>query len=153
MKSLRNSRGDTIVEVLIALGVLTTVLVGAYVTADRSQNASQASQERGEAIKTAESQIERLKAILISPTAPTVPSSTPFCIDDSTNVVALIGSPQPNPFGQSLSGDTLPYPNPCIKEDRYNVAIFRSGDTYNFLVRWERIGGNRDQINMYYKVY
>ncbi len=153
MIRIRNTRGDTIVEVLIALGVLTAVLVGAYVTANRTQNTSQASQERGEAIKSGEAQIERLKAILVSPSASTVPSGTPFCINDTGNVVVAISSPQPNPFSQSLSGDTLPYPSGCVKNNRYNVAILKSSSNYSILVRWERIGGNRDQINMYYRVY
>lgn len=64
MLTLHNKRGDTIVEVLIALAVLGSVLVGGYSIATRSINSVRASQERGEALKVAEGQIEQLRSYL-----------------------------------------------------------------------------------------
>lgn len=152
MNKLEKSRGDTIVEVLIALVVLTTVMVGAYVSANHAQNSSQASQERAEANKISESQIERLKGLLANPTS-TVPS-VPFCIKTDNSDFQLFGSSDPDPFAQSLESDTLPYPADCGNIDgRYNVAIMENGNTYSFIVRWYRAGGGRNQINMYYRVH
>lgn len=147
-----NKKGDTIVEVLLALVVLTTVIVGAYAASSRAQNASQAAQERAEALKRTESQIERLKGLLSGTAPPTIPGGS-FCIDEATNTIEIITAPA-DPFSESLEAATLPYSVPCGNLDgRYNVAVKYSGDTYTVLVRWERIGGSRDQIEMYYRAY
>lgn len=162
MSILHNSKGDTIVEVLIALTILGSILVGAFSTATRAQNASQASQERGEAIKIAESQIERMKGLLASSTPPDPATDFvgPFCIKND-NTIEPITSPA-NPFSEALETATLPYTGASTpisdacgnKDGRYNVAIqTTSANNYEFLVRWDRIGGGWDQINMYYRVY
>lgn len=54
--------GDTIVEVLIAMAVLSMVLGGAYVASNRSLAVSQQNQERAEALKLVEGQMEQLKS-------------------------------------------------------------------------------------------
>ncbi len=58
MKLLRQQRGDTIVEVLIAVAMLAFVITTASATTTRSSNTVRASQERGEALKLAQSQVE-----------------------------------------------------------------------------------------------
>jgi hypothetical protein len=149
MKIHKDSRGDTIVEVLIALVELTSVLVGAYVTANKSQNANRASQERGEATKAAEGQLEALKGLLASGNPP---SSTKFCVlADNSGYANLIS----DPFTEPLDSGTLPYqPTQCADRDcRYNVVIEKSVDTYKIRVRWNRINGGRDQIDIYYRAY
>lgn len=57
-----NQLGDTIVEVMIAVLVLSLTIGGAYAIATRSLKASRQAQERGEAVKLAESQIENIKS-------------------------------------------------------------------------------------------
>jgi type II secretory pathway pseudopilin PulG len=153
VRKLRNSRGDTIVEVLIALAVMTTVIVGAYASANKSQNSSQASQERAEAIKVAESQIERIKGLLASGTDANSTFSGVFCIKDDNTLDSTI--PNTSAFGSAnLASDSFPYSSECQKDGRYNVAVRRpSATNYEFLVRWERLGGGRDQINMYYRAH
>jgi len=59
---LRDQRGDSIVEVLIAIGICSLVLVSAFVITNKSTAAIQANQERIEAQHLAESQIEVLRA-------------------------------------------------------------------------------------------
>ncbi len=59
----RSQRGDTIIEVLIAMSVLSLVLVTGYSISTRSLNGIRVSQERGEALKIAESQVEMLHAL------------------------------------------------------------------------------------------
>ena len=49
--SIKSSRGDTIVEVLLAIAITSVVLAGAYVAVSGSMKASRAAQERGEAVK------------------------------------------------------------------------------------------------------
>lgn len=62
-----NSRGDTIVEVLIAITVMSSILGGAFVSARRSTNATRASQERVEALTIAQGQLERARASVSIP--------------------------------------------------------------------------------------
>lgn len=68
-----NMRGDTIVEVLIAIAVVSLVLAGSYASTRRSANATRTAQEQGEALKFAESQVEQIKAALESSPAGTIP--------------------------------------------------------------------------------
>ena len=80
MKGLSNG-GDTIVEVLIAIAVVSAVLGGAFVSANRSLNMSRQSQERGEALKLAEGQVERVKSLGTSADLYGPTTLSPFCID------------------------------------------------------------------------
>ncbi len=59
-----NSVGDTIVEVLIAIAVVSLVLGGAFTSTRKSANATRTAQEQGEALKLAESQVEQIKIAL-----------------------------------------------------------------------------------------
>lgn len=65
MHHLKNT-GDTIVEVLIAMAVVSLVLAGAYTSTRKSANATRTAQEQGEALKLAESQVEQIKVALDS---------------------------------------------------------------------------------------
>lgn len=56
-----NQVGDTIVEVLIAIVIITSVLVAAYQTTSRNTNLTQDTQEHSQALKLAESQLEYLR--------------------------------------------------------------------------------------------
>jgi Tfp pilus assembly protein PilV len=62
LKRLSNQRGDTIVEVILALAVLGVVLGGSVVLANRNTKSLQDSQEHAVAQRQAQSQIEYLKS-------------------------------------------------------------------------------------------
>ncbi|MCA9343581.1 hypothetical protein KC947_01350 [Candidatus Saccharibacteria bacterium] len=55
------NKGDTIVEVMIALTVLMLIIGGGYSIATRSLNGVQVAQERSEATKIAEGQLEAIR--------------------------------------------------------------------------------------------
>lgn len=57
----RGQRGDTIVEVLIAIAVISLVLVGAYASVNHNALTMQDSQEHGQALKLLQSQLEFLR--------------------------------------------------------------------------------------------
>jgi len=57
-----NRRGDTIVEVLIAIAIVSLVLTAAYVITTKNTVATQANQERIQAQHLVEAQIEALRA-------------------------------------------------------------------------------------------
>ena len=62
-------RGDTIIEVLIAIGIVSLVLTSAYALTNRNIQISQEVQEQAYAQKLVERQVELLRAASIKPTA------------------------------------------------------------------------------------
>jgi prepilin-type N-terminal cleavage/methylation domain-containing protein len=145
-------RGDTIVEVLVAIAVLTVILTGAYITARRGQDANQASQERSTAVGIIQTQIEGLKALITKGT-PGVPSAGAFCVNTAQTGFTPITT---DPFSQSLAATTFPFDNDCGNViNIYNVALEplpSSTTTYQIMVRWDRFNGGRDQIIMYDRI-
>jgi prepilin-type N-terminal cleavage/methylation domain-containing protein len=62
LKILKSSRGDTLIEVMISMAVIATVLGSAYAISSRSIKVGRLAQERVEAVKLLESQLETLKS-------------------------------------------------------------------------------------------
>lgn len=136
--SLTN-KGDTIIEVLLAITVVSAVLGGAYVSANRSVNAGRQAQERAEATKYVEKQIESLKAVASSPSVNIydgVPSQ--FCI---TGALLEVNATSP----QCRQGT----------DSRYQISVERTGpNTFKIRNQWDRVGGGgTEQIEMFYRVY
>lgn len=149
MRLINRSRGgDTIVEVLLAIAVTSVVLAGAYVAVDRSLKASRAAQERGEAVKVAETQIERLKYLSFSNFTADIYQNGPFCITPALAVQTMT----------NIESDAN-----CTTSGRYTASVTRdnSSGTHQIMVLWENITGSRtsaahpgfDQIKMYYRIY
>ena len=150
---LRNSgaRGDTIVEVLIAIAVVSMVLGGAYATTNRSLQASRSAQEQGVAIKLVESQLEQLKALADTPGGlSTAPSS--FC------VLASGGAPRPvstagagNPCSLNAQGTTAA----ATDQPVYRMAITEpTPDNFQIACNWFDVNGKlNDAIQMNYRAY
>jgi Tfp pilus assembly protein PilV len=150
MKRL-NSVGDTIVEVLLAVIVVGGVLAAAYVSSSRSLNANRASQERGEALKYVESQVEKIKANVSTPAGPG-PVGTYYCLDSASAPRSLLTNPP------ALDSDTwTSYPSQCIVGNipaGYHLLIFQPASGIYFAsARWDRAGGGgKEQIIIVYKV-
>lgn len=158
-------RGDTIVEVLIATAVIGMVLGISYVAANRAARMGQQAQERTEATKLAEGQIELLRA-----SAPTDArfssgvysaslSGKSFCISGGS----VIEQEEPlDLYTDDLKTDPpdtgAKYKIGCAFNDgRYLVAITRdSNDKFTVRVRWFRLGGGgengKDEVKMVYKI-
>jgi Tfp pilus assembly protein PilV len=130
-----NQIGDTIIEVMIAILVLSLTIGGAYGIANRSLKSARQAQEHGEALKLAESQLENVKAQAIKP-GTTIFSTNNFCFDAAGN----------------------PTTSSCQFNNRYNVSISQTSqanNVYQFTIRvqWESVGlSGTDQITMYYRV-
>lgn len=147
-----NSKGDTIVEVLLAITVVSAVLAGAYVSTSRSLKANRAAQERAEATEFVQQQAERLKYVSSTSNAASVFASGPFCIKDDLTVQNVT----------NISNDSN-----CTFGARYVISITYAGGSSPHLIRalWENatgsstvsIGGTSypgyDIINLYYRVY
>src|ERR1700733_10377249 len=82
-------RGDTLVEVLAAIVIVATVIGGAYTGSNKSLQSTRSAQERQNALKLSESQIEQLKSQIASD--PTkifgVAVPTKFCLSSDTTGV------------------------------------------------------------------
>ena len=86
-----NQRGDTILEVLISVAILSLILTTSFTLANRSSQATRQAAERGESSKFAQSEIEKLKYYLSTPNLTSMPSANSyFCLEvDAAGVAAL----------------------------------------------------------------
>lgn len=156
-----NQFGDTIVEVLIVTAVLGLVLAGSYAIASRSLKGMRASQERGEALKLAEAQIESIKTA--------VAAKTPGVVQHSQNLFCLklpAATPAeaaPHKFSlpakvtQPIENDDFGrYPEAC-KSGIYHIAVeptlVAGRGNYAVYVRWDGIGSiGRQEVVLRYRL-
>jgi len=139
-------RGDTIVEVLIAMTVIALVLAGAYVTTNRSIQNTRAAQERGNALKLAEAQIEQLKGVIAtSPDAifASATTASPFCIYNNAPVPVANAN-----CSQGTNG------NATTAEPQFNLSVTRAGNTFTVINTWNNVNGTTlDKLQLTYRVY
>lgn len=146
-------RGDTIVEVLIAVAVVALVLAGAYVATNRSLLAARSSQERLNALKLAEAQMELVKSLadteparLFTDSGPNV-SPNPFCIEKESGLPVAADNAA---CVVNLTGD----PAPAGVEPRFTISITRSGNDFVLTERWADVSGRvTDELKLRYRVY
>jgi prepilin-type N-terminal cleavage/methylation domain-containing protein len=141
-----HERGDTIVEVLIAIAVISLILGGAYVTTNHSLLAVRDAQEHGDALKLTESQLEQLKGVISNDPNAVFGGSAPgsFCI---SNVTSVSASSSPSCTVDS-SG------TPTTNQPQYRIAITRSGNTFTIVNNWDTVQGNTTaNIQMKYRLY
>jgi prepilin-type N-terminal cleavage/methylation domain-containing protein len=143
----QRQRGDTLVEVLISIAIVSLVLGGAYVTTNRSLTATRAAQERSNALKLAEGQVEQLKAIIAAtpdqvfgPTAPLT-----FCVYNG----AII----PNvPANVKCAVDSKGVQTTA--EPVFHITVQRTGNDFAVNELWSNAGGkNTDHVDLKYRIY
>lgn len=146
-------QGDTIVEVLIAIAVVSLVLAGAYVSTNRSLQATRAAQERVNALKLAESQMEQIKSLAsISPEIlySSVTDSS-FCIAKATGQPVRNEHPTHDDepaCAVGVSGD------PTADQPIFEISITRDGDTFTLTETWTDVSGRvDDSLQLRYRVY
>lgn len=145
MLNLRRQDGDTIVEVLIAMAVMALVLGGSYATASRALQVGRQAQERTEALKLVEGQVEQIKYLSADPTKNIFSTTeTNFCIDNSQK--------------QNIAQfNTFPYRAECFKANLYNVGIQYEAakhDLFTVRATWDRLGGGgQDEVIIRYRLH
>jgi len=154
MKRLTHHRtgrqcGDTIVEVLISITVISLILGGAYVTTNKSLIATRSAQERGNALKLAESQVEQIKGLVVTnPTAifgGGVPS--PFCVYSNSGTLTVVASSDVNCVVNTSGVATT-------TEPKFSLSVTRSGNDFTIRDTWNDLsGGVTDQVQIKYRVY
>lgn len=159
MKKLSiNSCGDTILEVLVSITVVSLILGASYALANQSTQANRRAQERSEALKYTESQLEQLKAFLSNRSNSLAAAGNLFCMktDGTPTVDGSYNSPLPlsNDFNSDKLGNV--YPADCKKGpgSLYHLAIFKDGDTYTATSRWLKLGGGGiEEVKILYRLH
>lgn len=153
--------GDTIVEVLLSVAIISSMLVGSFAIANKSSTQIRMAQERTEATKLTTTVIEQIKN---SPSEFTV-SDKWNCYDFNNNLVLPPSSslvapeiPTANFPVFNSSTDTNSTFNPAcefapnngvkyITFVKYDSAI----NKFDINTRWDRAGGSREQEIMVYR--
>jgi type II secretory pathway pseudopilin PulG len=157
---IRTSRGDTIVEVLLAIAIIGSVLGAAYVTSNNNTQINRGSQERLQGIKLAESQLERLKALSSNPSTKDIIFGTSgnFCLTQANTRVPTTN----NACKVTGSGDPIPNAD---HQPQYQISIVpsagdigntptTSGKLHTITVSWENIRGEgEDNVRYVYGVF
>jgi type II secretory pathway pseudopilin PulG len=168
MHLVRRQEGDTIMEVLVAIVVLSLILTISFSVVNRSTLGNRQAEERGEGFKYAASQIELLKSYVssgaVSTTAGFPPAGTAFCMYTNGTNTGFIQpiSVAPNAQNENFSGyqptSSAAYQN-CRQNERYYSYIVRTtvggNTTFTAHTRWEKIGGGYgiDEATMVYRIY
>ena len=129
-------RGDTIIEVLIAIGIVSLVLTSAYALTNRNAQSAQKTQEQGQAQKLIESQIELMRGY-------------DSVINDDD---CLSGDPTLH----TLSGDACKNIFAASSGAAYTLRITRPDSIheptlYKIKATWDALGGQTGNVTMYYR--
>lgn len=142
-----SQRGDTIIEVLIAIAVISSVMGGAFVMTNRSLQNSRDAQERVNATKLVESQVEQVKNLATANASQIFGAGVPasFCISAATGLpVASNGAPCLVDTSGNATGN----------EPSFRLANSRSGNTFTFTATWTSFRGNtQNKVEIQYRVY
>lgn len=160
-----HQRGDTIVEVLLAVAILGLVIALGYSIASLGLRTTRQAQEHAEALKIAEGQLERLKARALDPAASgdVFSQAGGFCLGADTTI-STITPPSPT---ASVPDDFSRYPancqftlenQPCTSGYCYHAGVRRgsgaNANTFTVTVRWDSIGrSQQDEVKLNYRLY
>lgn len=120
-------RGDTIIEVLIAIGVISLVLTAAYATTNRNSMATLDTQEQSAAVKLTEKQVE-----LARTRSATLGSGACFATDGTSK-------PASDAACAVVSGGAT-----------YKIADTYAGGVFTTKVTWSGVMGDDKNVTMVY---
>jgi len=141
-----SQRGDTIVEVLISIGVVSLVLGGAFVVTNRSLQATREAQERQNSLKLVQGQLERLKSVVATTPDSIFGSSAPasYCITSTNTVVA----------SSNAACAVGPDGSPTAIEPIFHLSVSRSTNTFTVKNVWANTHGDgQNNVEMEYRLY
>ena len=144
-KMLHNQHGDTIIEVVIAIAVLSLVLTAAFITSSNSLKATRDAQEHGEAQALVAGQLEKVKELAISAPANVFIGST-FCVGNSLNVISNLA----NCVFQS-DGSAIPN---AAYQPAYHTTINYRNNVFTAKAVWDSATGHgQATVTMSYRLY
>lgn len=137
---VREQTGDTIVEVVIAMAVVSTMLTGAFVVTSNSMKGVRDSEEHAHALQLLQGQVELLRsAASQSGDVPTSGLSSSFCFDAGGGLVRDPNCTTDAIYHLSISSPT-------------DVAAANVTTTFNLTASWPSVNGGNDQVLLSYKV-
>jgi len=165
------TKGDTIVEVLIALAVLSLAFAISYATSNTALNNAQNAQEHALALGYLDAQLEALRYVSEEP-GQTIISSYEysgvthpgligsFCLQPNGSNITMSSNFNYFTFNSTASGYPTSIPSQCQITGNgfnYNVAIVPSkseNDVFNAIVWWPGLGGiGTQQEELSYRIY
>lgn len=149
---LSNQKGDTIVEVLICIAILSLILAAAYSLTTRSQAANLQAQERGIASNLVDRQLELLRGY--ADKYDKLPDKDYFCIKSLSGVSA-------NDVVEIT--DLNAVPADCKKEPFFSSIVYSpakakaelgaADDTFAVRIKWDSAsGGGQDEVKLFYRI-
>jgi type II secretory pathway pseudopilin PulG len=147
-KKLTAGKGDTLVEVLFAMAIIGLSLGIAFSLSNSAFNTGRNAQERSEALKQAESQLERLKVGIAGSDATSIDvyqDTDDYCIlpgqssGEVTEIPDLSDSSNAcNGVNGGLYSIRIEYTEP--------VATPETPELYKSIVTWDTIGSEVDSV-------
>ncbi len=144
----QKQRGDTIVEVLISLAIISVVLAAGYALASHSLNSSTRAQQRSEALAYAQGQVEFIKNACSDPSAPLCTAyknqAQGFCVQPSGAVDSSVNT----------DGLCSNYPDKTTTSP-YGVGVIYDplSKVFSVSAAWTSTSGSAlDELDLYYKL-
>jgi type II secretory pathway pseudopilin PulG len=149
----KGERGDTIVEVLIAIVIVASVIGGAYVVSNKSLQATRSAQERQNALKLSESQVEQLKSLIA--TAPAsifgVTAPTKFCLSSDATGVHVWDT---TIAAQKVKCTVDASGAPSTAQPVYTFVVQRTANDFKLTESWDDVSGDfTDSMQINYRAY
>jgi prepilin-type N-terminal cleavage/methylation domain-containing protein len=146
-------RGDTLVEVLVAIVIVASVIGGAYVVSNKSLQSTRSAQERQNALKISEAQIEQLKSLIAIDATKIfgVGVPTKFCLSsDATGVHVWDYGVAAQKVKCTVGTDG----NPTTVQPAYTVTIQRTANDFTLTETWADVSGDfNDSMQLNYRAY
>jgi prepilin-type N-terminal cleavage/methylation domain-containing protein len=146
-------RGDTLVEVLVAIVIVATVIGGAYAVSNRSLQSTRGAQERSTALKLGEAQLEQLKSLVTTDDqqifGATVP--TKFCLGNDVTGVHVYNTAIPAEKAKcTVDANGVQ----TTIQPAYTFEITRTGNDFKLLETWIDISGKfSNSLQLNYRLY
>ena len=139
---LTTQAGDTIVEVIIAVAVVATLLVGAFAVSSRSATAVRDSEEHAQALQLLQGQVELLRSAANIRGRLPAALNVPFCLDTSASYLPSTTNPS------------------CLLRGLYRMSITSASavasvgntTTFDLTATWPAIRGGTNTVYLSYKV-
>lgn len=146
-------RGDTIVEVLISVAVISLVLASAYAISNRNTSTTQDTQEHSQAQQIVQRQIESLRALssagrLVPAVVPPTGSVGGCVIGSGTGLVLNTSNDGSCTFASDgVTGN-------CTAEPCFNTGITRNAalNVYTVTASWTNVRGDATKVSMEYGI-
>jgi type II secretory pathway pseudopilin PulG len=140
--------GDTIVEVLLVLTILSLSFAISYATANGGLRKSRNAEEHSQALGILSNQVELVRTAVAQKAISTFPTTQPFCMTDPADVTKFLVIPSDAVKANANEEDFDAYPPACVIKNLYAISVSyvsfpgneAGRDYFEFRVRWPGAG-------------